>query len=78
MADEILIARMKRDHTVIRPVVMEGYPEARHVYFKVGPQSFCVTPHGCETQEEAEWMQGQLAIALANLLSPEQPHGEKA
>ena len=37
----------------IRPVVIEGQPDAHNVFLKVTNQSFCVTPYGCETKDEA-------------------------
>ena len=52
----------------IRPVIMEGYPDAHHVFLKVGNQQFCVSPDGCETKEEAEWTRDMLCIALAKVV----------
>jgi hypothetical protein len=53
----------------IQPVVMKGYPDAHRVYLKVTSQSFQVTPYGCETKEEAEWMRDMLCIALAKIVA---------
>lgn len=51
----------------IAPVVMNGYPDAHHVFFRVMNQRFCVTPHGCETKEEAEWFMNMFCVALAKV-----------
>jgi hypothetical protein len=53
----------------VRPVVMQGYPDAHHVFLKVTSQSFCVTPHGCETKAEAEWTRDMLCTALARIIA---------
>lgn len=66
--DALTIARMKRDHTEITPLIMDGFPDAQHVWLKVGGQRFCVTPHGCDDFQAAEWTQQQLAVALTSLL----------
>lgn len=51
-------------YTDIQPVVMDGFPDAHHVFLQITNQRFCVTPHGCETKEDAEWMRDQLCVAL--------------
>ena len=51
--------------------MIEGWPDARHVFLNVGNQHFCVTPHGCENIEEAEWMRDMLVIALAKIVEGE-------
>ncbi len=53
----------------IRPVVMEGLPDAHKVFLKVTNQSFCITSHACETKEEAEWMRDMLCVALAKIVA---------
>jgi len=53
----------------IRPVVMEGYPDACNVFLKVTNQSFCVTRYGCDTKEDAEWTRDMLCVALAKIVS---------
>jgi hypothetical protein len=53
----------------IAPVVMDGWPDAHHVFLKITNQRFCVTPHGCETKDEAEWHRDMLCIALAKLVA---------
>lgn len=63
-----LEAIMLRNHTHRRPCVVEDMPDAQTVWLRVGVQSFCVTPHCCETTEEAEWTRAMLAKALANLV----------
>lgn len=55
-------------YTEVRPVVMMDFPSAHHVFLKVTNQEFCVTPHGCETKDEAEWMRDMLCIALAKIV----------
>ncbi len=52
----------------IRPVVIEGEPEAHSVHFKVGVQSFCISPHGCGNKEHAEWLASMFNKALTNML----------
>ncbi len=52
----------------IRPVVIQGQPDAHHVFLKVTNQSFCVSHYGCETKDEAEWMRDQLCVALAKII----------
>jgi hypothetical protein len=53
----------------VRPVVMEGSPDAHNVFLKVTNQSFCVTKHSSETKEEAEWTRDMLCVALAKIAS---------
>lgn len=57
-----------KKYTDIQPVVMEGFPDAHHVFLQVTNQRFCVTPHGCDTKEDAEWMRDQLCVALEKIL----------
>jgi hypothetical protein len=59
---------MKR-YTSIAPVIIEDWPDAHHVFFHATNQRFCVTPHGCETKEEAEWMREQLCVALGKVVT---------
>jgi hypothetical protein len=54
-------------YTDIQPVVMEDFPDAHHVFLQVTNQRFCVTPYGCETKEDAEWMRNMLCVALAKV-----------
>ena len=56
-------------YTDIQPVVMEGFPDAHHVFLQVTNQRFCVSPHGCEMKEEAEWMREMLCVALAKVVA---------
>ncbi|MBK8746122.1 hypothetical protein [Propionivibrio sp.] len=63
-----LEAFMLRNHTHRRSCAVEDMPDAQTVWLRVGVQSFCVTPHCCETTEEAEWTRAMLAKALANLV----------
>lgn len=53
----------------IRPVTIEGHPDAHNVFLKVTNQSFRVTPYGCETKEEAEWTRDMLCVALGKVVS---------
>jgi len=55
-------------YTLIQPVVDEDFPDAHNVFLQVTNQRFCVTPYGCESEEQAEWFQGQLCIALAKIV----------
>jgi hypothetical protein len=64
----IKASELKR-YVDIRPVVMEGFPDAHHVFLQVTNQSFCVSPHGCETKEMAEWMRDMLCVALAKIVA---------
>ncbi len=57
-----------RKYTLIQPVVDEDFPDAHNVFLQVTNQRFCVTQHGCETKEEAEWCRDQLCIALAKIV----------
>lgn len=68
MTDTTDTGEMER-YVEIRSVVIEGEPEACNVFLKIGVQSFCVTPRGCENREHAEWMRDQLCRALANLVA---------
>ena len=52
----------------ISPVVVEGEPDAHNVILKVTNQSFCVTQHGCETKELAEWTADMLCVALEKIV----------
>src|SRR5258706_12036049 len=63
-------ASMKK-YTLVQRVVMEGFPDAHNVFLQVTNQRFCVSPHGCDTKEDAEWMQDQLCAALAKLVDDE-------
>lgn len=56
-------------YLTISPVVMEGFPDAHHVFLQITNQRFCVSPHGCETFEEAEWLRDMLCVALEKLVS---------
>lgn len=53
----------------IKPVVMEGYPDAHSVFLKVTNQRFCVTPYGCDTKADAEWTRDMLCVALAKIVA---------
>ena len=71
-----LEAALLRNHTYKRPCAVEDWPDAHTVWLRVGVQSFCVTPHCCETADDAEWTRAMLAKALANLvlLTHNAPH----
>lgn len=62
-------AKDMEKYTEIKPLVMEGFPDAHHVFLKVTNQRFCVTPHGCETKEEAEWTRDMLCVALTQVVT---------
>ena len=57
-----------RKYTLIRPLVDEDFPDAHNVFLQVASQRFNVTPHGCETKEQAEWCRDQLCVALAKIV----------
>jgi hypothetical protein len=59
---------MLHNYTHISPCVIEDMPDAHSAWLTVGAQGFCVTPQGCETAEEAEWMRVMLAKALATIV----------
>lgn len=55
-------------YVVVAPVVIEGEPDAHNVFLQVGTQRFCVSPHGCDNKEHAEWLRDMLCIALARVV----------
>lgn len=61
-------AAAMQKYTLIQPVVMEDCPDAHHVFLQVTNQRFCVSHHGCDTKEEAEWLRDQLCVALAKIV----------
>jgi hypothetical protein len=63
------VSREMEKYVEIRPVVMEGSPDAHNVFLKVTNQSFCVTPYGCETKEDAEWSRDMLCVALEKIVA---------
>ncbi len=54
-------------YVTIAPVVMEGFPDAHNVFLQVTNQRFCVSPYGCDTKDDAEWLRDMLCIALAKV-----------
>lgn len=54
--------------THIKPVIMEDCPDAHNVFIVVEGQRFCITQYGCDTLEEAEWIRGELCMALAKMV----------
>lgn len=60
-----------KQYTDIQPVVIEDWPDAHHVFLKVTNQRFCISPHGCETKDEAEWMRDMLCVALEKIIADE-------
>jgi len=60
-------------YVTIAPVVIEDWPDAHHVFLQVTNQRFCVTPHGCETKEEAEWTRDMLCVALDQIIREQPP-----
>ena len=61
--------RWIKKFTYICPVVMDGFPDAHHVFLQVDHQRFCVSPHGCDTKEDAEWTRDMLCIALERMIA---------
>lgn len=56
--------------TEIKPVIVEGYPNAHTLWLKVNNQSFVISagfPDFHETKEEAEWARDMLCIALDSM-----------
>lgn len=54
----------------IKDVVVEGEPEAKTVWLKVGGQSFRINDYS-EDQHHAEWLRDMLCIALAKIVAGE-------
>jgi len=51
----------------IRPVVVDGSPDAHNVILKVTNQHFTIGPFASDTKEEAEWVRDMLCVALARI-----------
>lgn len=66
MPDHTTPERMKK-YTEIKPVVVEGSPDAHTIWLKCGNQRFCLSQYQ-DTKEEAEWMQDQLCVALDSIV----------
>jgi hypothetical protein len=66
-------ATAMQKYTLILPVVMEDFPDAHHVFLQVTNQPFCVSAHGCNTKEDAEWLRDQLCVALAKVVEDSKP-----
>ena len=52
----------------IKPVVVDGEPDAHNVFLHVTNQRFCLTPYA-ETKDDAEWMADMLAVALERIVT---------
>jgi len=53
----------------IKPCVVDGEPETQYnVWFKVGVQSFCITPFAGNLEESA-FMKDMFRTALKNMIS---------
>ena len=52
----------------IKPVVVQGEPDAHNVFLQVTNQRFCVTSYACETKEDAEWTADMLCVALEKIV----------
>lgn len=52
----------------VRPVVVEGEPDAHSVNLVVGNQGFMIGPYAAETKEEAMWLRDMLCIALDRIV----------
>lgn len=64
----VSIEQIRDKYTAIKECVVGGEDELHYtVWFKVGPQSFCVTSTAYEKKEEAMWFQVQLAKALLTM-----------
>ena len=73
LPNRIGVSHPMEKYTDVKPVVMEGYPDAHHVFLISTNQRFCVSLYGCETKEEAEWMRDMLCVALGKILETERP-----
>ena len=62
-----LYAKIKKENTRIKDCVIGDGKKGYTVWFKVGPQEFCV--HVADTKKEALWMQGRLAEAIYRLVT---------
>jgi hypothetical protein len=54
-------------YTEIKPIVVDGSPDAHTLWLKVGNQSFILSAGGQvfhDTKQEAEWARDMLCIAL--------------
>ena len=67
--NDLLIKRLKRDYTKVKPCVVDGYPDAHTAWLVVDAQSFCITSEACESKEDAEMMCLMLSTALSRLLA---------
>ena len=54
--------------TEIKPIIVEGLPDARTVWLKVDHQSFCINDYSEDT-DHAEWTRDMLCIALARMVA---------
>lgn len=62
------LRRKIEKYTDIKPVVIEDWPDAHHVFLQVTNQRFCVTPHACETKDEAEFKRDMLCVAIEKIV----------
>jgi len=71
-----------RQYFHIRPVVIEGEPEAQRLDFTVGVQTIRVGPEYCENKEHAEWFIDMIihamGAAFAGLCNAEMLDDEQA
>jgi len=69
---DALEQRLLDSYTTKQPYYVKGNPGAHEVWLRFGGSHFCVTPAGCDTAEDAEWVQAMLAKALANIVRDQQ------
>jgi hypothetical protein len=62
-----------RSYFVVRSTVVEGYPEACYLDFKVGVQQFHIGPEYCEDRAQAEWFIDMLCKAFTVVIDAVQP-----
>lgn len=74
LADDRKLRQLVEKYTDIRPVVVDGSPDAHNLFLRVGSQRFCVEPYEC-TREEAEWLRDQLCAALGKIVRECAEHG---
>ena len=67
-SNALLVRKLQNTYTEKRKIAVEDCPGAHDVWLVVGVQSFCVTPAGCETKDEAELMQKMLATAISKII----------
>lgn len=63
-----------KQHIKLQPVACADEPDAHHVIFKVGVQSFVIGNIAQESKEHADWFAAQFVKALENASTAPQPN----